>query len=75
MWPGFSTAIAKHGTGELLLQVNMVSKVLRQTSMMQFIKDEIQVARSIPKRDEIPMEQHTRDHLIKKLMGQVVMTT
>ena len=73
--PGFSTAIAKHGTGELLLQVNMVSKVLRQKSILQFIKDEMWVAKAFPKPPYLTEDQHIRNHLIKKLIGQVVMTT
>ena len=65
--PGFNTAIAKHGTGELVLQVNMVSKVLRQTSLLQDIREEI--------RQTSAFSEYSRRHgLLKKLLGKIVIS-
>ena len=63
--PGFSTAIAKHGTGELLLQVSMVSKVLHQTNLLQIIREVMGTPSFIGVYRSI---------LLKKLVGKIVIT-
>ena len=65
VWPGYHTAIARCGTGEVLLNIDTISKVLRQQNVLESVSSEWRGK---------GRATHAQDFFTKKVVGQIVMT-